>query len=386
MNNVRKKICIVATIPMSLNVFMKPHIAMLAEQYDVTLIANGSEEDFSALVGEHVRVIPIDIARAVSLMQDLLALLRLFKIFKDEQFDAVHSITPKAGLLAMLAALAAGVPVRIHTFTGQVWANKSGVVRWGLKTLDKLIAKCATGLLTDSSSQRLFLINQNIVQKEKLIVLGSGSVAGVDVERFKPNLAARQLIRSGLDIPEHAIICLYLGRLNADKGVQDLAVAFASFAANTPYAHLMVVGPDESGMSEVLQKTLINCSKQYHRIGFTNKPEDYMAAADIFCLPSYREGFGSVLIEAAAAGVPAIASNIYGIIDAVVNGQTGILHDPKNVTQIAEYLQKLIFNNSLRKSMSVQGMIRAKEMFATNVLVNAMRDYYAPLLPESTLC
>ena len=386
MNNARKKICIVATIPMSLNVFMKPHIAMLAEQYDVTLIANGTDEDFSALVGEHVRVITVDIARAVSLMQDLLALLRLFKIFKDARFDAVHSITPKAGLLAMLAALAAGVPIRIHTFTGQVWANKSGVVRWGLKALDKLIAKCATGLLTDSFSQRLFLINEEIVQKEKIVVLGHGSVSGVDVERFKPNLAAKQLIRSDLAIPEHAIICLYLGRLNPDKGVQDLAAAFASFAAHIPHAHLLVVGPDESGVSQVLQKTLINCSNQYHRIGFTNKPEDYMAAADIFCLPSYREGFGSVLIEAAAVGVPALASNIYGITDAVVNGQTGMLHEPKHVTQIAEYLQKLINDHALRQAMSARGTARAKELFATQVLVNAMHDYYAPLLSEGASC
>jgi glycosyltransferase involved in cell wall biosynthesis len=208
----------------------------------------------------------------------------------------------------------------------------------------------------------------------------------VDVERFKPNLAARQLIRAGLDIQEHAIICLYLGRLNPDKGVQDLAAAFASFAVNTPHAHLLVVGPDETGMSEVLQKFLINCRKQYHRIGFTNKPEDYMAAADIFCLPSYREGFGSVLIEAAAAGVPALASNIYGITDAVVNGQTGMLHEPKNITQIAEYLQKLIKDDALRQTMSAQGLARAKELFATQVLVKAMHDYYAPLLNESTSC
>jgi glycosyltransferase involved in cell wall biosynthesis len=386
MTSTRKKICIVATIPMSLNVFMKPHIAMLAEQYDVTLIANGAEEDFSDLVGEHVRVIPVNIARAVSLMQDVLALLQLFKLFNQNRFDAVHSITPKAGLLSMLAAVAAGVPVRVHTFTGQVWANKSGVVRWGLKALDKLIAKCAKGLLTDSFSQRLFLINEKIVQREKITVLGSGSVSGVDVERFKPDLAARKSIRSGLDIPMHAIICLYLGRLNPDKGVQDLAAAFASFAANTPQAHLLVVGPDESGMSEVLQSVIRNCSDQYHRIGFTNKPEDYMAAADIFCLPSYREGFGSVLIEAAAAGVPALASNIYGITDAVENGKTGVLHEPKNIAQIAEYLQKLINDDSLRQTMSVQGMARAKELFATQVLVNAMRDYYAPLLSESASC
>ena len=365
---------------MSINVSMKPHVDMLSELYEVTLIANGKAQDFSALFGEHICAIPVNISRSVSLMQDLFALLRLFKIFKGEQFDAVHSITPKAGLLAMLAALAAGVPVRIHTFTGQVWANKSGVVRWGLKALDKLIAKCATGLLTDSFSQRLFLINEKIVQSDRILVLGNGSVCGVDVDRFKPNLVKRLQIRSELSIPEDGIVCLYLGRLNPDKGVQDLAAAFASFAANTPHAHLMVVGPDEGGMSEVLQSVLRNCSDQYHRIGFTNKPEDYMAAADIFCLPSYREGFGSVLIEAAAAGVPALASNIYGITDAVVNGRTGLLHEPKNVAQITEMLQKMINDNLLRQNMSVQAIVRVKELFATQVLVDAMRNYYSSIL------
>jgi glycosyltransferase involved in cell wall biosynthesis len=380
MTSARKKICIVATIPLSLNVFMKPHIIMLTQYYDVTLIANGVEKDFANSTDEHIRIIPVSIARAVSLLQDLMALIRLFKIFKSEQFYAVHSITPKAGLLTMLAALAAGVPVRIHTFTGQVWATKSGVVRWGLKVLDKLIARCATSLLTDSFSQQAFLVDQKIVQTNKITVLGNGSVSGVDVERFKPNLSAKQRIRSDLKIPQEAVVCLYLGRLNPDKGVQDLAAAFARVAAKMPNAYLIVVGPDEGGLSEILQNILSDCSHQYHRIGYTNKPEEYMAAADIFCLPSYREGFGSVLIEAAAAGVPALASDIYGITDAVVNGQTGILHEPKNINQIIEYLQELISDDAMRQNMSDQGIKRAKELFATHVLVTAMQNYYQSLL------
>lgn len=382
MNSVKKKICIVATIPMSIKVAMKPHIDMWSKQYEVTLIATGKELDFAVLFDDNICAIPVNISRSVSLIQDLLALFQLFKIFKKTRFEAVHSITPKAGLLAMLAALAAGVPHRFHTFTGQVWANKSGIVRWGLKTLDKLIAKCSTGLLTDSFSQRLFLISEKIVLPQEIIVLGNGSVCGVDINRFKPNLVNRAKVRTALSIPEDGIVCLYMGRLNPDKGVQDLATAFASFAAKTPCAHLMVVGLDESGMNEVLQSVLKSCRNQYHRIGFTNKPEDYMAAADIFCLPSYREGFGSVLIEAAAAGLPAVASNIYGITDAVVDGKTGMLHEPKNIAQIAEILQRMINDNLLRQSMAVQAIVRAKELFATQLLTDAMCNYYSSSLDK----
>jgi glycosyltransferase involved in cell wall biosynthesis len=383
MQHSRKKICIVSAIPMSLNVFMKPHIDMLAEHYDVSLIANGRVEEFAVSEASGVRIMPVAIARDIKPLKDIGALFALIKIFKAERFDAVHSITPKAGLLSMLAAKLTAVPVRMHVFTGQVWATKRGWMREGLKALDKLIAACATSLLTDSPSQKEFLVNEKIVRPEKILVLENGSVAGVDVLRFKPNAAARQRIRVDLNISDSAVVCLYLGRLNQDKGVQDLAQAFAQIANQTPEAHLLVVGPDEANMADGIAHILSNCSSQYHRVGFTNKPEDYMAAADIFCLPSYREGFGSVLIEAAAVGVPALASNIYGITDAVDNGKTGILHEPKNIEQIAQGLLRLIQNNELRQEMSYQAKERAYQMFDTKVLVAAMQRHYAHLFQSA---
>ncbi|WP_370867148.1 glycosyltransferase [Methylotenera sp.] len=376
----RKKICIVATVPYALVMFMKPHIAMLAEQYDVTLIANGVKQDFSSMLNENVRFFPVNIARKISLWRDVVSLFQLYRIFRKEQFDIVHSLMPKTGLLAMLAAFFVGVPHRIHTFTGQVWANKEGLARWGLKTLDKLIAKCATDLLTDGFPQRLFLIEQHIVEENKIVVLGNGSTRGIEAERFKPNLAIRNQIRSNLGISDNAVVYLFLGRLNKDKGIQDLAHAFAGLAVNMPHAHLLVVGPDEGGMDSMLLSILEKCTGQFHRIGFTDKPEDYMACADIFCLPSYREGFPSVIIEAAAVGVPAVASNIYGVVDAVVDGETGILHQPKSIEGIKRALLTLTNDADLRAKMSKQAMTRAHTFFATDILVNAMRKYYQNLL------
>jgi glycosyltransferase involved in cell wall biosynthesis len=360
--------------------FMKPHIKMLAEQYDVTLLANGVEQDFSTLLNENVRFTPVNIARKISLFLDMTALFQLYSIFRKERFEVVHSLTPKAGLLAMLAAFSAGVPHRIHTFTGQVWANKVGVARLGLKIFDKLVAKCATGLLTDSVSQSQFLIAQHIVEKEKIVVLGNGSACGVDAKRFKPNLTIRHQIRSNLSIPDSAIVYLFLGRLNKDKGIKDLAYAFAELAGNMPHAHLLVVGPDEGDMDTVLHSILAKYLAQFHSVGFTSKPEDYMACADIFCLPSYREGFGSVLIEAAAVGIPAVASRIYGITDAVVDGETGLLHQPKNIEEIKRALLTLSNDKGLREKMSKQAMDRAHDFFATDILVNGMRQYYKKLL------
>ena len=373
----RKKICVAATIPFAINMFMTPHINMLSKQYDITLIANGNEYDPSILKNDNIKFISIGIARKISLWLDIITLFRIYRIFHKENFDVVHTLTPKMALLGMLAAFAARVPHRIHTFTGQVWANKTGIARLGLKILDKLVAKCATRLLTDSASQRQFLIEQHIVKKEKISVLGNGSVCGVDTERFRPNPLVRDQIRTNLNIKKTDLIYLFLGRLNKDKGIQDLAYAFSELAGNMSNAHLLVVGPDEGGMDLILQSILSNHSTQFHRIGFTDKPEDYIACADIFCLPSYREGFGSVLIEAASAGVPAIASRIYGITDAVVDGETGILHEPKNIDDIKNALLTLGNNSSLREKMSKHAMVRAHDLFSTDIVVTAMKNYYS---------
>lgn len=375
-----KKICIAATVPFALNVFMRPHISMLAEQYEVTLVANGVSQDVEALLGGSVRFVSINISREISLWRDLIALIQLYKLFQKEDFDVVHSLMPKTALLAMLAALFARVPNRIHTFTGQVWANKRGAKRCLLKMFDKLIAICATNLLTDSFTQRKFLIEQSIVKEYKIRVLANGSVCGVDLNRFKPDLATRNKIRAELNIPKSAVVYLYLGRLNQDKGIQDLAKAFKPIASENPFVHLLVVGPDEGGMDIALSEILESYSTQYHRVGFTNKPESYMACADIFCLPSYREGFGSVIIEAAAVGVPSVASNIYGLVDSVEDGKTGILHQPSNIEEMTQALLKLTKESTLREKMSKQAMSRARNLFAEAIVVDAMCHFYHKIL------
>lgn len=381
----RKKVCIVATVPFPLLVFMSPHITMLSRQYEVTLIASGVDNEFSSLLGEHVKFINVDLKRKISLLSDFYGLCRLYGIFNRERFDVVHSIMPKTGLLAMLAAFFAGVPLRIHTFTGQVWANKAGFYRWGLKLLDKLIVVCSTNVFTDSFSQREFLIEENIVEEDKISVLANGSICGVDINRFKPDSNVRHQLRSELDIPDHAIVYLFLGRLNKDKGILDLANAFAGMAEKVPNAHLLVVGPDESGMNKDLELILNKCQNQFHRVGFTTRPEDYMACADIFCLPSYREGFGSAVIEAASAGLPSVASNIYGLVDAIKSGETGILHRPGNVEEIKNGLLTLTNNNEMRERMSNRAIAYAHDYFSTDVVVNAMRDYYDAMLLNSTI-
>lgn len=379
----RKKICIVATVPFALNIFMRPHIEMLSLQHDVTLIANCDVLEVSGLMGEHVNFVSLKVERKIFLWRDFQSLIALFKIFRNEKFDVVHSLMPKAGLLAMLSAAMAGVPIRIHIFTGQVWANKSGFSRNFLKVCDIIISRCSTNLLADSNSQKLFLAEQQISPLKKIKVLGEGSICGVDLNRFKPNLSIRLSLRAQLGIPRDEIVYLFIGRLNKDKGILDLAVAFKNLTNEDPNVHLLVVGPDEEGIYSRIAKMLFSCSAQLHCVGYSEKPEEYMACADILCLPSYREGFGSVVIEAAAVGLPAIVSDIYGLQDAVINYQTGILHQPKNIDEMTAAMRALGKNSRLRNKMAKLAKSRAEACFSTSTLVSEMRNYYISVLSGS---
>lgn len=375
----KPKICFITASELTVRWFLLDQLNALSQRYDVTLIVNTDNADFLADTGVQVRVLPVRIERKISLWQDGLALLHLMQIMRREQFAAVHSVTPKAGLLAMLAAAICRVPVRIHTFTGQVWATRTGNARRLLKLLDTVTAGLTTHLLVDSNSQRQFLIDERVTSAAKASVLGHGSISGVDVKRFPPNLHNRQKVRADLSLNETDVVFMYLGRLNADKGLLDLAAAFAQSAqANW---HWVIVGPDEADLMPELMRICEKVAAQFHFLGRSQAPEVEMAAADVFCLPSYREGFGTVLIEAAAMGLPVLASRIYGITDAVVEGKTGLLHAPKSIEEIAAKMRLLADDAELRKRLGEQGMVRARRDFSQAYVTGEVLAFYERLVP-----
>jgi glycosyltransferase involved in cell wall biosynthesis len=302
---------------------------------------------------------------------------------RRERFDLVHSMTPKAGLLAMVAARVARVPVRLHTFTGQVWATRAGFRRAALKFLDTIIARAATFVLADSHSQRSFLVSEGVVSASKVSVLANGSVSGVDAARFRPDAERRHRLRTSLGIPTTDVVLLFLGRITRDKGVLDLARAFATLAERRSDIHLLVVGPDEQRLSPAIRELCGRHQVRLHSCHYTNAPEDFMAASDVLCLPSYREGFGTVIIEAAAAGLPTVASRIYGVVDAVVDGSTGLLHEPADVNGIVNQLHRVIDCPDLRQSLGAAGQARAARDFSQKTLTSAVLDLYARLLADT---
>lgn len=370
-----KKICFVVADPLTAG-FLIDHMRALAKSYDITLVANFGEDQMGLPFLADFRKKAVGIERNISLVADLRALIKLFVFFRREQFAAVHSVTPKAGLLAMLAARLAGVSNRFHTFTGQVWITRTGLFKRLLKLLDRVLFVCSSHALVDSPSQRRFLIEQGIVTEQKSSVLGLGSICGVNIARFRPDPAARARLRRELNLPEAAFVFLFAGRINRDKGIRELVHAFSNLDDARHDAHLILLGSAEDDILETLRPALDRLGDRVIRRDWTDEPEAFMASADVFCLPSYREGFGAVIIEAAACGVPAIGSRIYGITDAIQEDVTGLLHAPADADDLEAKMSRLLSDHGLTEQLGERAKHRAIAEFATERVVAEMVDFY----------
>lgn len=378
----KKKICLVVSTPLIVHFFLRRHLRNVAERFEATLVTGSPDEALHREYGASVRIVGLPIERDIAPLRDVAALWGLTRELYRGRYDLVHTITPKAGLLGILAGWLARMPVRLHTFQGEVWLTRRGMLRALLKTLDRFVARLATHLLVVSPSERDFLERERIIPPGKARVIGKGSVTGVDLERFKADPAARRAVRESLGIAPDAIVFLFVGRLDRDKGVMDLVHAFARLAEARRDIALVFVGPDEDRLEPVAREALGPHAASVRFVGYTATPERYFAAADVLSLPSYREGFGNVIIEAAACGIPAAASRIYGITDALVEGETGLLHGPGDVAELAAVLERLAEDAALRARLGRQAKARVEREFAQERVCGELLAYYETLLSE----
>ncbi|MBU0620434.1 MAG: glycosyltransferase [Gammaproteobacteria bacterium] len=345
----------------------------LPQDFEVTVVGQGVSVYRDRYPG--IRWIDLDLERRAAWFADLKALFALCRIFRTIQPDIVHSIMPKAGLLTAIAGFLCRVPVRMHTFTGQVWATRHGLARDFYYAVDRLINTLNSVCLTDSPSQSAFLYEHGFSHVGKALpVLSKGSLSGVDLQKFRADAQVGEKIRCELHIPSDAVVFLFLGRMNRDKGLLDLAHAFA--AVNDARAHLLLAGPDEEDIAAKVRGIARACADRVHCVGFADRPEDYMAAADLFCLPSYREGFGSVVIEAAALGVPAIGTHIPGLLDAIADGYSGVLIRPGDREGLVCIMREALHQPEKYREMGANARNRVEQVFSAEVLYDALKHFY----------
>ena len=372
-----KSICFVATSPYAVNFFILGHLRALAERYRITLCINLAAYPLTPDLDPRIAVVDLPVARKIAPLQDLRALSRLIWILRRGDFAAVHSITPKAGLLAMLAGFLCRVPHRMHVFTGQVWATQRGAKRGLLKLMDRLTIACASRVFSDSISQSRFIERELHLRAGRVGVLGKGSVAGVDIGRFRPDSARRAATRARTGTPEARFVFLFVGRLTRDKGVFDLIAAFRGLRETRDDVGLWMVGPDDEGIGEPLRAAAGVANAAIHWEGPTFAPEDFMAAADVLVLPSYREGFGMVIVEAAACGVSAIAYEINGVIDAVVDGVTGDLVAAGDTAALRDRMERMAADIHRTRALGTAARAHAVADFTADAVTGAWVADYA---------
>ncbi|HVX00381.1 MAG TPA: glycosyltransferase, partial [Candidatus Babeliaceae bacterium] len=282
----KKKICFIVTSPLVANAFLPHHISVLKTKFDVYVVTNFTDSlttlSLPQLEPNHSHHIQIE--RNIQVINDVKALLSLRRYFKQMEFTVVHSITPKAGLLSMIAARMAGIKNRVHIFTGQVWFTKTGLMQRFLMLIDKVIVKFATHILVDGESQRQFLIEKGIIKPANSRVFGKGSISGVEISRFNPDPSVRKKIRGELALTDDQVVFCFLGRINKDKGVLDLANAFKELIKHYSNARLLMVGYDEGNLLPQIQEIIGN-DQSLIIYGPTSKPELTLQGADVLCLP-----------------------------------------------------------------------------------------------------
>ncbi len=359
------------TTPFAANSFLTDHLKALSLRYEVYLCLNKNLYPLSPVFEKSgVHIIHVCIKRKLSLISDLKILLKLCCLFKVEKFHSVHTLTPKAGLIGMLAAYLTRTPIRLHTFTGQIWVNMSGIKRWFYKLIDRMIVFFSTQIFCDSESQKIFLQKQKIINKRFISIIGNGSVSGVNTDRFLPKTKGQY----------EDFIFLFVGRLTKDKGIYDLIKAFQGVYKEISKIQLWILGPDEEGIEQEIKKK-IPLLKGVAWLGSKENPEDFMAKADILILPSYREGFGTVIIEAAACKTATIAYQIYGVVDAIENGKSGILVNKGDSEALELAMKKIVLNPGLAVQLGEFAYQRVLKLYSAKKITNDWINSYESLVP-----
>lgn len=375
----KRKICFVVATPSVANGFLKEPIKKLATKFDVYIASNfeGKPMDLDLPIKGYL---DFPIQRKPSIGNELKALRILYRYFKKEKFFAVHSQALSASLLNSLAGWMARAPHRLRIFTGQMWVTMKGARKWFYRMLDRLTIKLNTELLVDGKPQRQFLIDERLLKEGQADVLANGSISGVDITRFNPTESDRINEREELGITPERIVFVFLGRLKRDKGLYEILTSFNRLAVDHKNAFLLLFGNDEGNiMSHLSEYENIKDGENFCYYGITHKPEKSLQAADVFLLPSYREGFGVSAIEASCLGLPVVCSDTYGMADTMIDNVTGLRCKVADVESLYQCMKQLYADESLRKRMGTEGRKRVLKEFSSDLVSNAWLDYYLNL-------
>lgn len=329
----------------------------MSQYYDIIGIASSGEALNEVNKNEGVPVHAVEMTRTITPLKDLKSVFKLYKLFKKEKPFIVHTHTPKAGTVGMLAARLAGVPHRLHTIAGMPLLEITGLKRRILNLVEKLTYSSATIILPNSIGLREIAIASKFASPDKLVVIGNGSSNGIDTSYYDAALvseAQKQELRRTLAISSADVVFVFIGRIVADKGVNELVTAFNALSKTRPNCKLLLMGPRENHLDPLSSKTeaLIEDNDRIIAVGSQKDIRPYVTVSNMLILPSYREGFPNVVLQASAMGLACIVSNINGCNEIIKDGFNGIVIPPKDSSELLKAMNYVIKNPDIIAEMA----------------------------------
>lgn len=375
----KPKFFITTTVARSL-FFFKGQPRLWKETFDVTAIA--AEQDklvrFAEEEGINHRYLPMH--REISIRSDIVCLLRFIWLFFRERPMVVHGNTPKASMLSMLAAWITRRPVRIYMCHGLRYQGTEGRMRKLLMSMERLTCRCATQVLSVSNGVAEIMVRDGLCKQEKMKVLGFGSAGGIDMDWFDPKVIDSH-VRNELNIGSDSFVFCFVGRIVRDKGVNELVQAFQRINEKHHDCHLILLGAEERELNPIddeTNNTIVN-NGNIHALGRQPDVRPYLKASNAFVLPSYREGFGMVLIEAGAMGLPCITTNITGCNEIIIPNKNGDIIEPHNADALYAIMSKWVENRSEVCEMAVNARKMVAERYDSKKVRKMYYDEYKRL-------
>ena len=330
----------------------------------------------------------ISLTRKITPIQDLIAVFSLYRLLVREKPDIVHTHTPKAGIVGMLASFLARVPVRLHTVAGLPLMEAKGIKRVVLNLVEKLTYKFSSKVYPNSYGLKNIILKNKFITEDKLCVIGNGSSNGIDTSFFDPELFSRKekkSFKSNLGIEKNDFIFLFVGRIVSDKGINELVAAFEKLSIENNNVILLLVGPFEEELDPLQEKTLKTIKNNEHiiSVGFQEDVRPYFAIANVLVFPSYREGFPNVVMQAGAMELPSIVTNINGCNEIIVNGENGIIIPVKNTIALKKEMQRLFEDTSLYIKLKLKLRSHIINRYAQDLIWYAILDEYKKLLKKN---
>ena len=384
-----KKLIRITTVPLSLKVLLKGQLRFMASNgFDVKGVSSEGDELREVRENEGIAVEAITMSRKITPFQDLKSLWEMWNFLRKEKPQIVHTHTPKAGIIGMLAARLAGVPHRLHTVAGLPLMEATGTKRKILNIVEKLTYSSATRVYPNSKGLYDFILQNNFTQSNKLKIIANGSSNGIDTTFFSPDQVTeleRVTLREKLNIQPDNFVFVFVGRIVSDKGINELIKAFSQLQAveNKPTGiKLLLVGGLENDLDPLNPETLaeINQNKDIISVGFQQDVRSFFAIADALVFPSYREGFPNVVMQAGAMGLPSIVSDINGCNEIIIEGENGLIIPPKNVEKLKEKMLTLAKDKNLYTKLKGNSRRMIENRYEQSVVWNALLEEYEGLL------